>query len=869
MSTKEDILSKYYLEEAPTEAPKESVAESNDPLNKYLLEPEAAPEKKKREPERHPEDLISKNLREQGYEPDFSEEMQRIQSYGEVKALPKLVRGGLSGATFGASEYIPGFETEDEDVTEQIGKFAGSFVPIAKLYSFFSGPVVNLARKTPIIGEQLASLTNLVTGGLTGVTYNAAEQAVQGKVISTDDVIKYGAEWTAIDLLFRSAGKTYELGRALDAAVKETGESAPKIVNQIIDTMGAEGIDLFSPSSAEKTQATFLANLERIGGEKASQELRKVTNLGEEVFQGLEENIQNLKNTKVSPKTLEPLTGNAAELAEPYIPKGFSAAEIIEQSANAEVAESIRQIANRAPTERQLGENVRASINSRIAQAQDIYRPAYQLAEEAASLTTTTAPNTGRVATEIMQNLESFNTGTNLATQPTGYRQTIGILENVLEDAGFTVQRNANGTIERVLSTRENGTDKLMEVGRRLNKMIAYDELDYNVKDNLKNVVRAIKQDVRSSLSQTPDALELYNQAEQVFQEQAQTFGRDSIRNIRTSDTPEKVAKLIRTPSGLADVKSAVSEGQFKEIERELMEYMNTLPEDKAAKLYRELGPSLSADTQVVAEEILQAKAPPATPGRSERINAEIQEKVLTNLTKSSMTGERPKMTLDLWKTERGQQLVKNALKDNPNKAEILEYLQDQSFYDFSSSFVEADGGVNFKKLGELMKDPATISNIEAIGGKEAVNYFKNLQKISSEIEGNVNALSDLKQDKSKISKALIGKEGAKGRKELEEAAKIRGEPILKRMAKKDAPIQVQVNDFIKNLDPNTKVVLGMLGVFHAVPVAKAYAGYKILLRIAKSKGVRNAISKIATAKKGNPKQVVDAVSDLNTQLIK
>src|SRR5690606_2766999 len=69
------------------------------------------------------EDFIPEVI--EGYEPDFSEEMERWGSYGERQGL----KGMASGLTFGLSEYIPGMKAP-EGAGGTISKTIGSLAPL-------------------------------------------------------------------------------------------------------------------------------------------------------------------------------------------------------------------------------------------------------------------------------------------------------------------------------------------------------------------------------------------------------------------------------------------------------------------------------------------------------------------------------------------------------------------------------------------------------------------------------------------------------------------------------------------------------------------------------------------------------------------
>ena len=422
----------------------------------------------------------------------------------------------------------------------------------------------------------------------------------------------------------------------------------------------------------------------------------------------------------------------------PYLPGEFEAERIAEEAIDTELNSRIEDVSQRAVTEKQLGENIQQDLEKQIEFSKKETDALYDIAKEVED---TKKPNLKKTANKIVEQIQKLEAG-DLTLKPEGYSKANTQLRQTLTDLGFGIEEDEAGRIVRAIKVKDIPLSQAVEVKRRLNNIINYDIGETSAQDLLKGPVSELRGDIRQGYGpKNSKARKAFEEAETKFGEFAEKKGKKSIRGMRSSEKPESVAKIIRTPSGLADLKDVVSKEQFAQIERELLEYMRGQNQEKAQAFYREVRPSLSSNTQSVAEQIIESKSPLTSPSRKVAQRQKIQEMVLDDVSKAVETGQRPDKALDLWKTKEGQQLIKHALEGNPNKSEVIKYLSDQSFSDFASSVVGTDGKINFTKLDKYLKDPATVENLRLIGGEEAVSFFKNLETLSGNISKNESIL--------------------------------------------------------------------------------------------------------------------------------
>ncbi len=747
-------------------------------------------------------DVVSEELRSKGVEPDEGEEFERAGEFGTAEAM----RGLLSGATLGLSKNIPTLKPQD-NIASKTGEFIGSTLPISRLLKVFSGPLVSLATKSPIFQKQLTSLANLVGSGLAGGAYGAGEALAQGEVPSPEDMIEHGAQWTLLDGALQAAGLTGRFASNLLRKAKTTRKPPFQLLNETV----------------EKLPKTGTENI----AEKAMDILEKEPAV----------TLKDFKERKIEPQILDKLTKETESFAAPYQPEEFKFEEIENSFPQMEDAR-LDKIAPRAESEKALGENIQKDIESRFEEAKKTYEPLYNLVEEQAENIEYSPKKSIDVAKNTLKELES------LKTKPEGYQKVISTLEDSLQDLGMKPITSKG--FEGMRTQQPIPLQNLMELGRRLNKIIDYDVVGPSIKDKLKPLVRSVKQDIRQALEETnPNLSQVYNAAEKQYGEVAQKFAKEPITKIREQGLPEKIAGALNYPTAIQDLKTVLSEPQIAQVEREVLSKLNSLPHNKAQGYYREIANQLSPESRKLASDIVKEKHPQA---RGETQIKRLENVVLDDLNKSINSGKRPEKTLNLMKTQKGNRIVENALKHNPNSEELIKYLRDQSLYDFSSSILDKNGKIDFKKLKDYLKDPATIDNIKKMGGHEAVAFLQNLEGMSQNLERNLKLLEKL--PKKPESSGQLGKEK------------------LQKMARKEMPLKFKLEDFANDLGLPTKTVLGVTGTLALGLPKTLLAGMtlKILYKFVTNRKTQLAFKK-AASQRINPQSLLQAFEQFDDSI--
>jgi hypothetical protein len=875
-----------------------------------------------------------------------------------------LGKGAISGASLGLSEGIGLEHTEGEQAGFERGQVIGSFLPYSKLINTFTGPLIKLAGKSPVFTRQLGSLAEILGVGAAGATGRAAEKAFQGEMPSAEDLLEHGAAWAALDAGLKAIGGSAVLADRLLFASAKQGKPSFEVLNGIMNELRASGEDFTVP---ERVAAKAMSILEQEPLEAVGQGFKAKPHVGnaEEIaaleaakpveaglrptlgrqlppgapgagglaageakpgvaFEGFIPKVEpisptDLRTRKISPDTIQRVNKEAVALSEPYAPDIDFTAEA-ESLAKTGVEDRIDQYATRAFTEEELGTGIKQDIEQGLKKEKAEYKPFYDQAKDKAKQIFVAPIELGNKILDKLQHVSR------LETKPPGYDQVIKTLERSLKDLGYSIEKDAAGEIVNIVSAKDVSVEQMMELGIRLNEIIDFQALEPTVQNVLKGIVKDVKAEIRAGLAEVPDALAAFELAEKEHARVAKKYGSDAIRRIRTTEAGEKIAAQIMNPTTLQNLKATLTPAQYQQVEREILEKLQEGNLKQGRKQLREIKKYLSKDAQQIAEDIVESKNPHNLAAKR-RIE---KEGVVNELSSSFTNGTRPSKTLNLWKSEKGQKLVREAFKDSPNWKQVENYLENQSFNDMVESIQTKDGHIDLKKLDNFMRDKATVNNIRAQGGEEAVLFFKDLSNraevleyqkdlisnlpeksstkkghdiIKQAYEYNTEKLREVKATNERIAKRFEAekkqkitklKEEDKATTKLfkekreqdlnrrEETTLEEGKKTLKRMADKDYPENAKIEAWKKfildNLGLNSKALLSIFASkkvaaaaigahFLGVPTTVGvHLGFKILNKLLTSPNARQLFRR-ATMSRKNPIAFILAMEELDDEL--
>lgn len=857
-----------------------------------------------------PENPKKNKLKDLSYlEQNFTLEGRKLKK----EASQNLLKGTLSGATAGYSELIPGLEVE-ENGRGSVGKLHGSLIPLGAGTKLASLGTNLLAKQYPKLAKPITALGNLIGISASGGIYEGLEESAEktkeaGEFVppSVDTILEQGAIWGALDVGLKALGWGGRFTKELLRKSSELKVPATELLENISQKLKGT-----TDKIAEKAMSILEGKpLEQIEKEALNPERTK--NFSQEsILEQTEQRSADLRNKKISQEDFHRIGAQSQIKMQPYLPEQFSATEIAENAINEDLAKRIESTGQRPASDKQFGESIKNDIERTVQASKKETDALYEIASEGVE---GKYPSVKETAESIVEQINKLKSG-EIKLKPEGYARADRMLRDTLSDLGYALEESEGGAIIGAIEESRQPLSRVIEVKKRLNNVINYDLLDTSAQDFLKDPASKLRGEIRQGYGpKNSPARKAFEEAESMFGEFAEKKGKKSIRAIRTSEKPETIAKLIKTPSGLADVKAVVSDAQFAQVERELLEHMKTLDEGKAAGFYREIRESLNSDARSIAEEIIQDKSPKPNPSRKAMQHEAIQKKAIDDIAQATITGERPEKALNLWKTKEGQQLIKHALADNPNKAEVLKYLEEQSFKDFYSSVVSADGTIEFKKLDKMLKDPATVDNIRLVAGEEGVNFLKNLESLSNKVKKNASIIEGridkgsskerelikkeldkhgeriLEKTKEKniaqknavkdrfgnVIEESIGKKSASNRESLKKQSTIRGEEkfqerIQTKKAQEEAleksKVLYKFDEFLSNYGVKTKGLLAGLGIlkYGTVEGIGLALSYEAFSRIARNKKVQQAFRKAAMSN-SSPSALIKSLTELMDEL--
>lgn len=826
-------------------------------------------------------------------EEEFPDYDPRTEFEGNYGVLGQLLKSGASGATLGFSEKFNALKPAKPEETDNplayklagvAGETAGSFLPLSKMLNYTSKAAAGLAAKSPVFKNQIGSLLNILGVGAAGGAHHGISESLKGNEITSNEILEHGAWWSALDAGLRAlgvAGKGGAFAASLLRRSEQTGLPEKQIVNLMLGDIEKFGID------AAKTQELAVRSMKWLeqpiteveaAAQAATREgTSKSAELAEQALKPEPITPTDLKDRHISKEPLKKLGQEVkinAEEFDPAVTTFEKEAKSLEEGAISQKAE---QISERAASKEELGDRIKTTVEENLENLKEAYRPLYTEAQEAAEGLLHVPQGTAREAGEKLLRISR------LKTKPAGYPAVIKQLETVLEDIGYTVERAEDGTITQIIQTRDASVADTIELAKRLNEIIDFEAVEPTVKDALRGVVREAKKDIRAGLASNPDALTAFELAEAEHARVASKFSKPSIRKIRGEGAGEKISKMAESPSTFADLKETLSPEVVKQVEREFLENLQEKNFESAKKQYREMKKHISNETDAIAKQVLEAKNPYNPLARKKAI----QSSVLEDLSNSFTTGERPSKTLNLWKTSKGQKLIKETFKNSPNWQSVKQYLEKQSFNDMVASVMK-EGQIDVKSLKKFLKDPMSLNNIRSQGGEEAVQFFNKLESNIHSLERNVKLLDRVpfesnvfkqKQLEAELKLASQKRTTKVGEESLEtlrnrakESKGEKGKKILKESVEKAHPTKAKLTNarkwFTETMGINEKGIISVFGLMKlGLPNTVAtMVGFRVMGRMLTSPRFRKAF-KDASKYHANPERFLLSIKKMGEAL--
>lgn len=406
-------------------------------------------------------------------------------------------------------------------------------------------------------------------------------------------------------------------------------------------------------------------------------------------------------------------------------PIHFEASEINEEMGLATEKYLLNQIHPVDMPLQESGKAIQLGINTAEREEAKVHTALYSRAEQAAEKVAYSPKETIGAVENLLGKLQK------ITTKGEGYSKVIETLKTALKDLGLhklDIPERVTKFFGPQSKIYENVTvDKMIELSRRISSIIDYEVVDKKIKNLLKPMKAILDKEIVKALGGAEtEGGAAYIKARETYAKHTNKYGKEAIRKIRSTETPEKLLDMISNPSELDYLKQVLSPEGIQVVERAIVKEIISKPTQTANKLLNFYGNSLSKEAQKVAREGVELGNKLTSLGSGKVfINM-----VLDELQSFSKLGKVPEKTLSAMRVSKGYSLIKRLLNQSENGKKIFKQLQNINLNDIYAS-VSKNGEIDFSKIKNVVKDPHVRQLIQDAGGKEALSFFENLESHS------------------------------------------------------------------------------------------------------------------------------------------
>lgn len=693
------------------------------------------PEKKQEEPQQF---TLTKSPEEAGYGVQTARGLgQGALDIASIATLPFHLAGkGIEAATGvnlgeGLSDLQEQKYSKDFQLLEKIQN--ENYVPTLSELMDLSDENMNYLHRSPMAaiqeGQQAIPEGGVFQEGVRRVTRSlpaAAFGALPGVL---------GAEFTGLGA--KETAKAVGIG--------ETGQTIADIVGGL-----AYGIkDLFfkSARSSEKI-VPYVAQQE--GGimqaieKQAPHSLEKrIHTLGQETIKDFDNIISGIADKEITAL------------------RNFSAREIEDAIVKDTTSNILSKVSPQDVLPQKAWKDIQTGANALYDAEQAVYKPLYDQVRKSAKKIQVDPFNSIHAARKTLKTL------TNIRTSPTGYGQTANIVRDVLHDL-TGVSPNAElikhalesgnthllDAIYESLGKNPNFTaDKLMDLSIRLNDAINYEALTPNIKNLLKPLQKTIKEELKQTLKDSSTkTLDKLVEADNLYKKTAQRFGKDSITNLRSTESPERLNAVFNQPSNLENLIELFGKNsaQVKSAERQIIQDLGTTGTKSAKDTFSQLEPFLSKEAKDAGKEIIALGDNLSVSGQRRAL----QKSMLEDVSNAISNGQAPNYTTRAMLTPEGYKIAKDTFARSASGKEVFKTLEKKLVSDiFDPIFV--GNQVDWAKAAQILDNPNTATVMDQIIGTEGVAMMKNMQRYGKNITAN---LDMMKRGQPTLFNKFVGK---------------------------------------------------------------------------------------------------------------
>lgn len=496
----------------------------------------------------------------------------------------------------------------------------------------------------------------------------------------------------------------------------------------------AAGYEISRGSQQAARQATRMPAVFERGEDLLSKASAKAIIQGER--EGLENAIKQVSTRQI--KGFENQASRIAPISFETLPQR-SAGEISTLQRAADDAFRNTQLATISPISISLEEGSRAIQT----QAKKIFketvidaeRQSYNAAKESAATTSGSAPRSLQQAKELEEQL------TRVTPQPEqnpviSYLR--GLINDLEEKVSDSLILGAEGRpIQRATTRPKNlSGDDLIQLVQNGNQAVNYESAFREQSHRLKPLINTLREETGKVLSTNSQANQLYQQANALHGKNAEIWGTKYMRNVMFGENPESIVQGAKKASNMRNFKQAI-----KDIEQQALLERLTIQnitesggEASNRAAIEKLSPALSENAKTAANTIINVKDPLTTTGGK----AALRNSIMKDVAGAIQSGQKPAQALELMKTPKGLQAVRESFRGSRQGQEIMNSLERLFIEDLFQSVIDQSGQIDFKKAQNILANPELAQSIRMIGGDKMVRGFQELETMAKNLQTNI-----------------------------------------------------------------------------------------------------------------------------------
>lgn len=373
----------------------------------------------------------------------------------------------------------------------------------------------------------------------------------------------------------------------------------------------------------------------------------------------------------------------------------------------------------------------------------DINKSLVEIAEE------NPLKRTARKTTENLKNPLLNDIDQSLA-EMSQYRESLlkqGTLEaeELLETVEELMSEMTN--LRTAIPSRQVPLDRLFATVRSINRTLSKKDIIPAPIKLLNRLKEGAQKDIEVALENYPELGKFYTNLQESYKDFKKVFDSEPIMNLRRQgNDAAKFGKEFEKSSNINLLNAAIAENRpIKDLaDRLIVDQLGSKSLETSRELGNEARRYLSKNANEALELIQDMQSPLTEAGQKMAKRSEI----LKDVTSAANTGSTPSYTMDMMKTPKGYQLVKDVLDKSPKGKRAFKALERTIVRDAFNNILDEQGVIDFTKASRILENPQIEKIIKDSLGNEGLQFFKNLETYGKNYIENTSRFLDYKDPK-------------------------------------------------------------------------------------------------------------------------